>query len=537
MKYSISLTSKGLYKLGYGGDRDVKYPKGSDNGLFTLPEGDRYKMLGILGLAAFLRFFRIGQQSYWVDEVQSIWQVNGYAGTILDNLLHNFQGPIHSAMLLGWSKLGGWSATWTRSLSAIIALITIWFFYVLARKLTGRRAALWAAILLAVSPFHVWYSQETRNYILLHLLVVLSMIFFIRIIENSTADKTSRSSLRRRRLGIWIAFFLISVAALVCNLAALFLFAFQGIYALVVRPKIFWKLLLVLLIIILLLFPWIKNVVLDLRLDNILHAPPLRKINYHPLAIPYTFMVYSVGATVGPTLNEMNQSLTFDLFKPFIPYFIIASITYVILILKGLKPWLDQRKMLWFFLMWMFIPMIIVGVLAIMNLKIYQVRYTSVGFPAYLIILAVGFERCKKQLRWVLVAIVVFLTFVSLRNIYTNPRYWKPDARAAVQKIIREAHREDAIIVYSIQEPFRYYYNGPIEIMGIWSNPGSKQFRENMDYLERQFERIWLVNYFGWYLDPKEKIPEVFDEQFKLADEQHFVGIDVRLYRNPRSLR
>jgi mannosyltransferase len=513
----------------------VDHSKVTGDATFSMPKGDRYAMIGILGVAAFLRFFRIAQQSFWADEVQSIWQVNGHAGTILDNILTNMHGPLHFALLLGWSKLGGWSETWTRSLSAVAALVTIWLFYILTRRLAGRQAALWAALLLAISPFHILYSQEVRNYALLILFAVLSLILFLRIIEGNGDEKAGRSNMLRR-LGTWIGFLFTSAAALACNLAALFLFVSQGIYILLVRPKLFGKLVVILVLIFLLLLPWIKNIELGWSIEHIKYGDSLRKVNFHPLSIPYTFLVYSVGDTVGPSRNEMNRSLSPGMFRPFIPYYIAAFVVYVILIFQGLWAWSRQQRMLWLFLTWLLLPIILAGILATLNLKVYQVRYASVGFPAYLILLAVGIERCTKRLRWVLVALIVVLTFVSLRNLYTNPRYWKPDARAATTAIMQEDRIGDAIVLYTIQEPLLYYYNGPATVIALGFAPDNALFWNEIADLEKRFERIWLVDYYGWYIDPEGKIPKAFDERFELAGEHRFIGIDVRLYRNLRRL-
>ncbi|UCF06055.1 MAG: glycosyltransferase family 39 protein [bacterium] len=514
-------------------------------------------MLGILLLGAFLRFYRIGQQSYWVDEVNSIWQVNGHIGSPLDNMLHNFHGPIHFAFLWLWGKVGGWGEAWTRSLSALMGLVTIWLIYVLARRIAGRRVALWSALLLALSPFHVWYSQEVRNYAFLLLVVVLSMILFFRILEGSVAglEPGFRS---RKGIGVWIAFILASIAALLSNLGALFLFAGQGLFLLFRRPKLFGKLCIVLAIVCILLLPWIRNIELGWSLELLREGKPLRQVNFHPLAIPYTFMVYSVGDTVGPSRNEMNRSLSFDLFRPFIAYFIVAGAVYAMLFFTGLRTWMQRKagtditylqegngiahlvplETLQLFLHWIFLPMVFVAVLAILDLKLYNVRYVSVGFPGFVIVLAAGIERCRDRLRWVLVVLVFLLTAFSLRNMYTNPRYWKPDARAAAREIAQDAQPDDVIVVYAMEEPFHFYYRGLGEVRGLgWLNTGHWHFWQMVDEFGQRYKRAWLVDHRGWYIDPEGKIPQAFDERWRFVEERRFTGIVARLYENPEEAR
>ena len=156
---------------------------------------------GILLLAALLRFFRLGRQSYWADEVTSIWEVDGLHGPILENLMHSIHGPLHFALLGIWGRIGGFGEVWTRSLSVLTGLLGVWLIYILARRLANERVALWTALFMAVSPFHIWYSQEVRNYAQLITLSILSMILLLRILDRGS-------------LGNWLAFFLVAIAAM-----------------------------------------------------------------------------------------------------------------------------------------------------------------------------------------------------------------------------------------------------------------------------------------------------------------------------------
>lgn len=498
--------------------------------LFSLSRSELFRILAVMVPAAFLRFFRIGQQSYWADEVQSIWQVNGHAGTIFDNIITNFHGPLHFTLLLGWGKIGGWGEVWTRSLSAIAGLVTIWLFYLLARKITGRKGALWAIILLAVSPFHIWYSQEVRNYVFLHLFTILSMLIFIRIME---AEETGSSS-GRERIGEWTGFLAASAAAILCNLAALFLFAVQMLYALIVKPKAALRIIIVMAVIFLILLPWITGFEIGWSIQHIKYGDPLRKINFHPLGIPYTFLVFSLGETAAPPSDEMHRALSLELFRPHLPYLVLALATYAILFFNGLKSWLGNRKRLILFAVWLTLPLFFVSLLAILNLKVFQPRYASVSFPAYLILIAAGFTATGRKLRWLLATAVALLTFYSLDNHYTDPRYWKPDVRSAVKMINERSRESDLLVVYSISEPVEFYYRGPADMTGFWPLPGSDAFRQKTSEFEKKYDRIWLLNNYGWYRDPEGRIPDGFAERFEKVEEFEYNKIRMFLYRTGR---
>jgi len=490
------------------------------------PSGrDRGAFLAILLLAAFLRFFRLDQQSYWADEVFSIWQVSGHDGPIFDNLLHNFHGPLHLALLWLWGQLGDWREVWTRSLSVLGGLLAVWLIYVLARQMSERRVALWTAFLLAISPFHVWYSQEVRNYSQLICFVILSQILFVRVLEGP-------------RVASWARFLLVSAGALLSNLSAVFLFAFQGLYLLWRRPRLFRTILVVFGLVFLLLLPWVRNYELGWHPDLIGQKSAIRHVNFHPLAFFYTFMVYSIGDTVGPSRNELNRYLSMELFTPFLVYLSVVGLTFGFLFIQGLRARYRKREGVGFFLLWILLPMLVVAVLAILNVKVYNVRYVTIGFPGYLLLLASGIERSGRRLRVALVAMTLLFTFVSLKNIYSTPRYWKPDARTAAREIAEMERPGDVIIVYSIEEPFRFYYEGPGEIRSLQGAvPRDKSFRKKMDDLGADFKRVWLVDYRGWYVDPEGEIPKAFSKRWRSVKEYEFVGIRAWLFENPNKVR
>ncbi len=63
-----------------------------------------------------------------------------------------------------------------RALSAVAGALTIVALYACAARLLDRRAALVAALVLALAPLHLWYSQEARMYTLLGLFVTLALL-------------------------------------------------------------------------------------------------------------------------------------------------------------------------------------------------------------------------------------------------------------------------------------------------------------------------------------------------------------------------
>lgn len=121
----------------------------------------------ILLAAALLRFGFLGSKSLWFDEAFSV----SYATTPLDELWSpnlpwpESHPPLYYVALHFWIPLFGTSETAVRLPSALISLLNVGLLYLLVRRLLGRRVALIAAALLALSPLAVWYAQEARMYV------------------------------------------------------------------------------------------------------------------------------------------------------------------------------------------------------------------------------------------------------------------------------------------------------------------------------------------------------------------------------------
>ncbi|NER82958.1 MAG: phospholipid carrier-dependent glycosyltransferase, partial [Leptolyngbya sp. SIO1D8] len=83
--------------------------------------------------------------------------------------------PLYYVLTHFWVRWFGASVSVIRSLSVIISLFVLPCFYWLCRELfKSSLAALFGTMLVAVSPIHVLYSQEARQYGLWTALTLLS---------------------------------------------------------------------------------------------------------------------------------------------------------------------------------------------------------------------------------------------------------------------------------------------------------------------------------------------------------------------------
>jgi mannosyltransferase len=129
-------------------------------------------LAAVVAVAAALRFYRLGDWSFWIDEV---FTVNRALAQMLDP---SFRVPL-SVRLTGISLntfgVSEWSA---RLVPAIFGLVSIPILYLATRRVFGPRIALVAMLLLAISPWHIFWSQNARFYSALLLFYALATFFF-----------------------------------------------------------------------------------------------------------------------------------------------------------------------------------------------------------------------------------------------------------------------------------------------------------------------------------------------------------------------
>jgi len=120
-------------------------------------------LAGIIALAAFLRWFRLGRLSFFFDELYNVWANKMSLGGMLNEQLAAGHPPLYYLFARAWYALGT-GEVWTRSMSALIGMCTVAFVYLAARELFSERAGLWAGAFAAASPLLIWYSRANTYY-------------------------------------------------------------------------------------------------------------------------------------------------------------------------------------------------------------------------------------------------------------------------------------------------------------------------------------------------------------------------------------
>lgn len=156
----------------------------------------------VLLLAFAVRFHALEAQSLWNDEGNSLRLAERRISDLVDAAGRDIHPPGYYLALKGWIALAGRSEFGLRSFSALEGTLAVALTVALGRTLFGGAAGMLAGLFVALSPFAVYYSQETRMYAQLALLSAASMALFarwLRACARRDRDSPQRRGERRGR--------------------------------------------------------------------------------------------------------------------------------------------------------------------------------------------------------------------------------------------------------------------------------------------------------------------------------------------------
>jgi uncharacterized membrane protein len=121
----------------------------------------------------------------WIDEVYSLVRsIRSPISLILTQYWGDTHHPFYAVLAHVSRGIFGESAWSVRLPAAAFGVATIPLTAIMARRVVSAREALLAALLLAVSYHHVWFSQNARGYTAISCLTVVAMIMAMRGLDT-----------------------------------------------------------------------------------------------------------------------------------------------------------------------------------------------------------------------------------------------------------------------------------------------------------------------------------------------------------------
>ena len=113
-----------------------------------------YLIAVIIFLGFLLRLYGLTDQSIWLDEACSIYYSQQPLSHILG--LKDNTPPLYYLLLNFWMQINGNSEFSTRLLSTFLGTIAIYVIYLLGSLIFNKKTGSYAALLLEISPIHIY---------------------------------------------------------------------------------------------------------------------------------------------------------------------------------------------------------------------------------------------------------------------------------------------------------------------------------------------------------------------------------------------
>jgi mannosyltransferase len=171
-----------------------------------------------------LRFWT--RSSLWLDEALTVDIARLPLHEIPTALKHDGAPPLYYYLLHFWIRLFGQSNVAVRSLSGVLAVLTLPVAWLCGKQYGGRVVAWTTLVLLATAPFAVYYATESRMYALVIFLTACGFLALQRAVS-------------RPRPGNLIAVAVVTAALLYSQYWSIYLVAMVGIWlvASVIRTR------------------------------------------------------------------------------------------------------------------------------------------------------------------------------------------------------------------------------------------------------------------------------------------------------------
>jgi hypothetical protein len=418
-------------------------------------------VLVLLGMG--LRLYRLGADSLWYDETVSAYLASLSAAELIAHTARDIHPPGYYLLLRAWSLVAGRTEFALAYFSLFWGVLLIPLTVRLARYLTTGPVASWAALLLAISPFNVWYSQEVRMYTLGAMFGLVATTCLLRAV----AGHSSR---------FWLGYSLAAAAGLYSLYYFAFLLITINVYIMLrglspdpsaalagsakalrqpgrgdetLSPSLAVRLGGANLVVLLLYLPW-----LPIAWQQATHppVPPWRTMPPLTTVLLESSTALVLGQSVAP--GDLGPILLLALGLALTGTFALSrwgNSPHAGPATGGRPPRVvaSSSGVAALLLTTTFGPLLLIYLLSFVT-PLYHVRYLFTTSPAFTILLGAGLAWLKQRSAgWSALAAAILIggSGYSLYQLYTSPAYRADDFRAAVAFLQEQWQPGDAILI------------------------------------------------------------------------------------------
>lgn len=456
-------------------------------------------------LAVVLRLFRLGAQSYWLDEgLQTVLVGYRSPSELLDAVRAGIDKspPLYHFVSWFWSRLGSTSETWMRLPSVLFAASSVPAVALVARRVACRSVAL-AALLAAIAPISVYYGQEARMYALALALSAWSMVAFLR--GRSTEERWP-----------WVAWMALRLAAAYTHPYTIFLCLPEAVVAWRTSAGVRRRFVVAGTALVIGYLPWL------LVLFSLRNAAAGLPKDLSPLAVGYGLFALIFGLSLGPSVASLHRSASLG------PQHLSVIAVCVVVLVPLAVAWARRGSERLLMAAWVASPMLGAFALGLATNVTFNVRYAIGGLPALLVALADGVTVLGRGPRRIVGSALVVLLTISVFNWFTNPYYAKEDYRRATATVVRGYSPGDQVLLLAHDDTFRHYSQGRLPYTRLYGDRGLDRIA--WDALRAQGLKpgtVWIVRVRPWEADPDGSVLRALEAQGEVVATYEFVGAEV----------
>lgn len=521
----------------------------------TTDGGERVGLLLLILTAFGWRLAGLTQQSLWRDEVDVIWLAIRPLGETISMFISPAQnGPLYFLLMRPWFALAGTSEYALRYTSALISLLAIGLIWQVARRLlpgNGRltlaNTPLLAALLLALNPYQLWYSQEGKMYALVVVLTLASTWAWLEAMRRDTGRR-------------WLLYLIVTSLCIYTHLLSALILPIHFGWFLLASPlnRQRWRgygLTLsgfVLPYLPLIWWQWHYLTTLDyqtgyaftpfadvVRLLLLDHAGATLSQRSIYWIVPVVFLVLG-GLLVGASEAEATEETAFVVKTQSLPVALRVSPALRVGMLA----------------VWLVGPVLLLHGVSVIK-PIFVDRYLIWIGPAFVLLLALGLRVVYHSGgRWARLAAALLMLFVvglwAVNGWEQTVTPNKTQLREAVA-FVAERRQPEQLLILQIPHThyaYRYYtsdFGGdPFRdsetrmtpwVQGLWTQnglPDSQAVEEVDDAMQRMttgFSEVWVILVEAGSWDGRRLMDKWLDEHGILEEQKTFHGIEARRYR------